>query len=184
MDLHDAAAPKDHTPAPTTPTPNPGPTGPTGPTGPRRPRRARVFEDADLAPADERRLEARRAAEAIVRRARFLRPDERALIEAVFAEGRTFPDIARLVRTRPDALRRRVRRALRRADTDLFRFVADRRRAWPPGTRRVATLWILEGHTLREVAARLGMTLYTVRKHADAVRALHAASRSAQGVPE
>lgn len=176
MDFKDAAAPRPDQSQPDQSQPD----QPT-PARATRPRRARVWDDADLAPADERRLDRRRAAETIVQRARLLRPDERALIEAVFAEGRTYRDLAHLARTRPDALRRRVRRALRRADSDLFRFVADRRRAWPPDTRRVARLWILEGRTLREVSAELGMTYHSVRKHADAVRAFHAAALAAHG---
>ncbi len=146
--------------------------------GAANPRRGRVIDDLDLAPAGERRLGRRRAAEEIVRRARLLHPDERAVIEAVYGEGRSFAELGRLAGVRAESLRCRARRALRRADTDLFRFVAQHHGAWPPHTRRVARLWVLHGLSLRKIAERLAVSLHVVRTHANAVRALHAAART------
>ncbi|MEM7755800.1 MAG: sigma factor-like helix-turn-helix DNA-binding protein [Planctomycetota bacterium] len=130
--------------------------------------------------ADRRRTDRRRQAERLVQRARWLRSDERAVVEAVYGEGRTCADLARLMDQPADAVRRRVRRATRRAASGLFVFVATRREKWPATRRRVATRCVLEGATLREAAAELKLSLHAVRKHWDAVRALYEAEGAAK----
>jgi len=122
-----------------------------------------------------RRIDRRRDAERLVQRAAWLRPDERALIEAVFGEGRSCTDLAKLMGATPEVVRRRVRRAAKRAGSDLFGFVASRRDTWPAELSRVATKCALEGATLRGAAADLGVSLHVVRRHWDAVRAMCAA---------
>ena len=152
-----------------------------GPNGPRAtrsrggPARGRANDAHDLAVADRRRTDRRRQAERLVQRARWLRSDERAVVEAVYGEGRTCADLARLMDLPADAVRRRVRRATKRAASGLFVFVATRRESWPATRRRVATRCVLEGATLRQAAAELKLSLHAVRKHWDAVRALYEA---------
>ena len=158
----------------------------TGPRTPGRggggsPVRARVFDNHDLAVADGRRSDRRRDAERLVQRAAWLRPDERALIEAVYGEGRTCADLARLMGVPAETVRRRVRRATRRAASGLFAFVAQHRESWGGARRGVATRCVLHGATLREAADALGLSLHAVRQHLTAIRELHAAEGGSDG---
>jgi len=146
------------------------------------PKRGRAHESLDLAVADRRRTDRRRQTEVLVQRAAWLRGDERAMVEAVYGEGRSCADLARLLGVPADTVRRRVRRAARRAASGLFGFVVTHREAWSPTRRRVATRCVLRGATLREAAADLGLSLHAVRKHWDAIRALYDADRRDGGV--
>ena len=125
-------------------------------------------------------MDRRRAAEAIVRKAAWLRGDERALLEAVFGQGRSCADLARLIGVPADTVRRRVRRATKRAGSDLFAFVAMHAESWGPTRRRVAIACVLHGRSMRCAAKELGLSLHTVRRERHAIDALFE-SRASRG---
>jgi DNA-directed RNA polymerase specialized sigma24 family protein len=53
-----------------------------------------------------------------------------------------------------------------------FIYVLRQRDEWTPTRRRVATACLLHGLSLRQAAAALHLSLYTVRRHQDAIIAL------------
>lgn len=58
-----------------------------------------------------------------------------------------------------------------------FDFVAALADSWRPTRRRIAHAFYINGKSLRETARSLGVSLYSVRHHRDAVEAMFEASR-------
>jgi DNA-directed RNA polymerase specialized sigma24 family protein len=132
---------------------------------------------AEAGDAESRRARRRREVAAfIAARAEFLGPDERELMRAVYEEGKTPTDLSRLTGLRPRHIQRRVRRILRRVLSDRFLFVAAQRADWPAGRQRVATAVVLRGLSMRRAAQELGVSIYAVRYHMQAVEAMFGAS--------
>jgi len=129
---------------------------------------------------DLRRRTRREHAEAITGRAAWLPADDRELVEAVFAHGRS---VAAYVRTQRErglrpglterTARRRLRRLIQRLASPRFAFVIDQRRHWGATRRRVAMACVVQGLSLRQAARALGLSLHAVRRHMDAVDALY-----------
>jgi DNA-directed RNA polymerase specialized sigma24 family protein len=120
---------------------------------------------------DRRFIHRRELTESLARLADDLAPDDRALIRAVYADGKTAVDVARLSGADPRAVRRRVRRLTRRVLSPEYLFVLRHKDRWPAPRRRVAVACFLHGRTMRDAARQLRMPLYTVRRHCDAVHA-------------
>ncbi|USN99697.1 MAG: hypothetical protein H6810_03290 [Phycisphaeraceae bacterium] len=72
--------------------------------------------------------------------------------------------------------RRRLRRLVTRVLSPRFAFVIASRRAWAPTRRRVAMACVVQGLSMREAGAALGLSLHSVRRQMDAVEALYLAS--------
>jgi DNA-binding Lrp family transcriptional regulator len=120
-----------------------------------------------------RRFQHRRElAELVVQRAEFLSAEERALLVAVYGDGRTVKEVAALLGVEARRLRRRVARLTRRVVSDRFIFVVRHRESWPAARRRLATACIVQGKSLRIAAAEVRTSLYNARKQMDAVGAL------------
>jgi hypothetical protein len=146
----------------------------------------------------------RQHAERLVQRARWLQPADRALIEAVYAEGLSVAAYVRRCRARQtepvpsagvdfgdDAIglemrsrlaRRRLRRLVERLLSDRFVFVTARWEDWTTTRRRVAAACVVQGRSMRAASRDLGLSLHTVRRHMQAIEALVAeACRSDDG---
>jgi hypothetical protein len=130
-------------------------------------------------PPDLRRRDARSHAEQIAGRARFLPREERALISAVYEQGRSIAELAALCGKEPRALRRDVRRIVQRLAAPEFAFVVLHADSWSGSMGRVARCCIVEGYPVRRAAQALRLSLHTVRKHRDMVRAMAVAARGA-----
>lgn len=135
------------------------------------------------AATDLRRKGARDYADAVLSRARALPAEERALLHAIYAEGRTATEIATLRHEDPRNLRRRVRVILKRLRDPLYAFILRQRPYLSPVRRRVATLCILHGHSIRAASERTGLSMHAVRKHLHALHALHEAAETQQSRP-
>lgn len=122
---------------------------------------------------DLRRKSHRDFAQQLVDRATVLDPADRVLIEAHFRDGVPTCELAALTGDAVRSVRRRVRRLAERLRSDRFLFVARHMHQWPAQRRRVATACILQGRTQRQTAQKLGLTCHTVRRHLDAIDALH-----------
>ncbi len=114
----------------------------------------------------------REHAELIVRRSEHLPPDDRALLAAVYSDGRTITELAAMMAVDVRKLRRRVKRLTRRLLSDRYLFVLSHRETWPAMRRRLATACIVHGRSIRRAAAEERTTIYNARKQLDAVQAL------------
>lgn len=121
--------------------------------------------------ADLRRRRQRDMVEAVVARAAWLPDAERALLEAVYRDGRSARALAGLLGENPRLVRARVRRAVKRVLDPRFAFVVRNRGRWTTSRRRVATECLLNGRSIRGAADSLGLSLHTVRLHRAAVEA-------------
>ena len=124
---------------------------------------------------DLRRRRRRDVAEQIVHRARWSLPEDRAVLGAIFADGLSASQVAQMRNESPRRVRRRVRLLVDRVLSDRYRFVLQHRDAWPAGRRRIASACVLQGHSMRECARRLRVSLHRVRREMDIVNALFTA---------
>ncbi|MCL4220144.1 MAG: hypothetical protein KJZ65_02120 [Phycisphaerales bacterium] len=122
---------------------------------------------------DLRKRFRRDRADCVVARAAFLAPAERLLVESYFRDGRTIKILAEASNTDPRVLSRRLRRLTERLLSDRFSFVLRNFESWSPSRRRVATAMVMQGLSMRAASMHLRMSLYSVRRHADAINALY-----------
>jgi transposase len=122
--------------------------------------------------ADLRRRKGRELADYLLACAQVATTDDRELLKAVYAEGMTAAQVARLSGAAPRTVRRRVRRVVQRCLDPRFAFVMRERDRWPSTRRRVATACVLQGRTLRGAARHLRTSLHCVRKEMNVIDAL------------
>jgi DNA-directed RNA polymerase specialized sigma24 family protein len=111
-------------------------------------------------------------AERVVLRLEHLPEEERAILRSVFVDNRAVKELAPLAGSSERVLRRKVKRALSRVLGARFSFVLERRASWTVTRRRIATLHYIDGMSVRETAARTGLSLHAVRRHRDAIEAI------------
>lgn len=147
------------------------PSDPVAPVATRPRARRRVDP---LATTDLRRTRLRSVSEALEDLARYLEPEDRELVLAVYCQGIPATRLAALRARNESArtIRRRVRALAQRALSPRFEFVVLSRDSWDPLRRKVATRCILEGRAQRDAARDLNTSLYTVRAHLHAIEAL------------
>lgn len=134
----------------------------------------------DRAPsADLRRRRVREVAEAIVDAAAWCTPEDRAILIAIYRENLSASEVASMRNQQPRALRRRLKRLVKRTLSPRFEFVVLHRASWPHPMRRVATAHVLQGRTLRDTASHLNLSLHIVRRQADRINALFEAAQGA-----
>jgi DNA-directed RNA polymerase specialized sigma24 family protein len=122
--------------------------------------------------ADLRRSRERELSDLISMRARWLLPEDRALLLAVYRDGMQASDVATLRGESVRATRHRLRVLVQRVLDPTFLFVMRQRDSWPATRRRVATARFLQGRTLRACSKHLQLSLHAVRRHVEAVRLL------------
>ncbi|MEO1583684.1 MAG: helix-turn-helix domain-containing protein [Planctomycetota bacterium] len=132
-------------------------------------RSTHLAESADM---DLRRRRSRLQADHLTRRAEVLKAPERRLIHDLFDAGRACSQIAAELGRDARTVRREVRGITRRLLDPRFDFVLARSERWRPTRRRVAQSVYIHGNGLRETARELGLSLYCVRRHRDAIEAL------------
>jgi len=115
-------------------------------------------------------------AETLVWRASALAPEDRELIRLVWGEGQSASAAARLMGVPARRIRARLRRLGDRLTSRRYQFVLRERASWPRRRRKVASLVVLEGRTLRDAGERLGLTLHQVRTEMAIVDSLCRAS--------
>ena len=117
----------------------------------------------------------RKLCEQVLNRAGFLPAADQALLEHVLARGVLPREIARLEGggdARVRAIQERVRSLVRRLLHPDVVCVIRHHEQWPEDLRQTAlALWV-RGETLRDNARSRGLTIYRVRQHVQAIRAL------------
>ncbi len=108
----------------------------------------------------------------ILMRGEFLPRADRALLEAYFRRGVSVEDLAALDGRAPRTIRRRIAVLSDRVLDEMFVYVMRSRERFGPVRGRVAEAVFLWGQSRRVAASCLGMSLYTVRRHCDAVEEL------------
>lgn len=133
--------------------------------------------------------------ETLVARARFLPPDDRLLVQAVYVHGTAICDFAALTDRCPRSVSRRLQSILHRLRSPEFVYVTARASEYladpgddrPPAApteaprrarsaselvRRIARDCIIEGKPLRQLARELGVSYFSLRQRRIALRAL------------
>ena len=125
----------------------------------------------DRAPMDVdlRKRVSRSHAETIQERAAWLGEADEVLLLAVYRDGQSAAEIARLRGEDVRRTRRRIRNAVTRVFDPRLAFVVSRANAWSRSRRRVARSLFQHGRSIRQAAHELGLTIHQVRRHRDAV---------------
>lgn len=139
-----------------------------------------AFQNVDIAvERDRQRLAGRRAyAERLLHLAEHLPPDERALVEAVYRDGRSTAELARLAGVPVRHFQRKLNKIMGRVGDPLFLFTVTRLDTLPPEIRPVARRAVLHGRTQRDTAHATGQSLHQVRKALERLRGMCDAATS------
>lgn len=124
------------------------------------------------AAADLRRKREGAMAERVGHRAAALPKRDRALLDAVYRDGRPVVELAAIMNLPAPVVRRRVRTLVRRVLSPEYGFVLANRDAWTPTRRKVADACVIEGLSIRTAAAKLRLSLHTVRAQRSIIQAL------------
>ncbi len=138
----------------------------------------RDFDAAGAAARTERREASQTMAELVLQRAEVLDEHDRALLQAIYAEGKSCAFVARLSNVPAHQVQRRVRELAKRVTSPQFAFVLRQRAHWNPTMARVATEVFLRGRSLKGAQNALKFTYHSVRRQRDAVLAMFAAETS------
>lgn len=155
---------------------------------------------------DQRSRTPREQIETLVARARFLPPDDRLLVHAVYVHGTAICDFAALTDRCPRSVSRRLQSLLDRLRSPEYVYVTAHanqylsepvaapqaapgdqasRRVLPVSAqiRRIARDCIVEGKPLRQLARELGVSYFSLRQRRIALRALAEAGAAASLAP-
>ena len=138
------------------------------------------------AAADLRRVPDRDTIETLLQRARYLMPEDGAILIACYQDGLRISDLANLRQMSIRTMRRHIKRLAIRIISPIFEYVMLYESSWPATRARIARAVYLEGQSLRAVADSLHMSLHIVRRQAQCIRAIyedHAYSNSAPRSP-
>lgn len=114
---------------------------------------------------DLRRRTRADVADRILARATHLPERDRAILEALYRDGKSTKDLARLTRLPARTIRLKAKRIVQRVTSPTFALVLVDADRWPLQRQRVAALHILEGRSIRAVAISLRISTYQVRAH-------------------
>jgi len=119
--------------------------------------------DSVVQTIDRRRKLDRDVRELLVERSRWLAPSDRALFQAVFRDGLTAAQAARIARVSPRAVRSQLHTLARHLMDPKVVWAARRLRKWGPVRAQVARAVILQKRTHREAGRLLRMSSYRLR---------------------
>ncbi len=115
----------------------------------------------------------------IVQRAEWLEPHEKTLVLAMFADGYSAAEIARLGNLPVRLVRSRIHRIVTRLSDPLTAYVMGHSDSWSKTRRTVGREVFVNGRSLRETATLHSMSFYIVRRHREAIQALYEADQNA-----
>lgn len=107
--------------------------------------------------------------DAVLTRAVHLAGNDKDLVLAMYRDGHSAAQIARLGNLNPRQVRRRIRIALTRMTDPLFIFVVTNKPSWSPTRRRVACSLFQAGNSIRQTAEDLNIKAHQVRRHRTAI---------------
>ena len=112
----------------------------------------------------------RQAGEVLTRRCHLLPEEDGLIVRSVYGKGQPIFEVARLIRTPPRDLPRRLSRLVRRILTPEFAYVIRRRHRWAGSRLLIAEAVFIHGKSIRQAAAEAGVTFYIARRHRDEIR--------------
>ncbi|MBL4809594.1 MAG: hypothetical protein JKY43_06005 [Phycisphaerales bacterium] len=118
---------------------------------------------------DFRRTHNSALTDSIVTRAQHLAGQDRDLVLAMYRDGHSAAQIARLGNQDPRQVRRRIRRVLSRLTDPTFIFVITNQSNWSTTRRKVAQSLFQAGRSIRQTANDHNLKIHQVRRHRTAI---------------
>ncbi len=118
---------------------------------------------------DLRKSRSHALTEHILTRSHLLPKRERHLINAMYNEGKSAAEIARIGDLDPRQVRRLIKNAITRMHDPLFVFVVKSSNSWSPTRRKIARSLFQSGRSIRATAEHLSLKVHQVRHHRAAV---------------
>lgn len=125
----------------------------------------------DQAPAniDLRKSQSSNFTRSILNRTAFLQGSDRDFVNAMYRDGQSAAEIARIANLDPRQVRRKIKAALKRLNNPLFIFVVTNKAQWSPTRQKVAQSIIQRGRSIRDTAEKHNLKLHQVRRHRSAI---------------
>jgi len=112
-----------------------------------------------------------RCDDVILGRAELLLPRERLLVEAIVVRGQPVKTVAWMMGVSPRTIRRRVRRLCERMTSPAFLDAARSLHYLQPDDAKLARLHFCGGMSHRQLVRELGLSVHTIRRRLDGIRA-------------
>ncbi len=132
---------------------------------------------------DHRRTRQREVAETLLMRCEHLPAAQALLMKSLYADKRTIREVAQMQGRCERSVRREVRRLSRRMLRPEFAIVVLQGPTWNPTRLRVGEAVYLHGLSMRAASVLLGVSVYSIRMHSAAIRAIADAQRRASTKP-
>ena len=113
---------------------------------------------------------AARMAERIRQRAGWLEGQERTLIELVYSRGVPLKQLAELMETRPESLRRKIIRLVKRLNHPAYQCVLENQKNFTRIQRKMLKQHYVQGKTISQIADQCGCSRYQVETAIDRLR--------------
>jgi DNA-binding CsgD family transcriptional regulator len=114
----------------------------------------------------------------LVRRAEWLDAPDKAIVLAMFDEGYSAAEIARLGNLPVRMVRTRIHRLVNRLGDPKVAYVARFCGSWSKTRASIGRSVFLHGKSLRETANELSMSFYLVRRHRESIDAMYEADKN------
>ena len=124
---------------------------------------SQAITNATIASVELRRR--REQTDQLLKRAAYLAPNDRLVIEQVYRNGVAIKDLAGLTGNPPRSMRRRIVRLLRRLNSPLYSVAISKGHRLDEATYRTVQLVVCQGLSLRQASASTGYSLHRVRQH-------------------
>lgn len=145
----------------------------------------RRLEERSYAKRVSLRERVRAHSQVISQRCSALLPEDRAILKSLIETNQAVLHLAKLVGQPERSFRRRVTALIDRVLSHEFAFVARHRSRWAAPRRRFATAVFLEGRSIRDAAADLGLSYHAGRRQHHIILGLIETARTEeQAAPE
>ncbi len=128
---------------------------------------------------DLRRRRETRMTDRLVRRAHWLKQEDRELILAMFDRGQSAVSIARMKHIPVRHVRKQIRHLVARLNDPRVAYVMAHNNSWNPTMQAIGQGLFIHGRTMRDLSKELGISLHCVRKNRDAIEAMTQARQRA-----
>lgn len=120
---------------------------------------------------DKARQANREINDRLMRRAQYLKPEDRSIIYGVYRNAMTPAEIAMIAGVNVETIRRKLRILLKHLSNEMFSYILSSSSDWSPERKQIAKLRFLQRRSMRDTARMSKLSMHTVRIHCEAIKA-------------
>jgi len=115
----------------------------------------------------------------IVQRAHWLAEDDCRVVLAMFRDGQSAAAIAHACGQCPRQMRKRIKQLIARLDDPRMAYVVAHSHKWTKSRQSIARALFIDGRSMRQTTNELSVSLYSVRRHRQAIESMCQGAMSA-----